>query len=167
MAITLTTSNSFVTEAEAVTITGTLLNVTAWTSSLTENQKKALIQATNYISTNFSFQYLKVDPNQALEFPRYLPLISAVDYTGSLYSIDGINYVSTTPSEIKRAVVLEAIALLATVSNVHLDNQAIGIKSINFQGDSVQYGSNKTGGMRSKEAYNLVKKFVGVSKVVC
>jgi len=166
MAITLTTDTCFVTEAEAVTITETLLNVTAWTSALTENQKKALIQATEFINNNFSFQFMRVNPNQVLEFPRYIPVYPYVGYTGEPYIIDGCTYTSDTPDDIKKATVLEAIALLATTSSVHLDNQALGIKSINFQGDSVSYGSNKTGGMRSAEAYSLVRKWTGVAKIV-
>jgi len=158
-------TNSFVTEAEAVTYSGLMLNVTAWVSPLTENQKKAKDLNTDKINSNFSFQHLKYDPDQALEWPRYVPQYST-SLEGSPYIINGVAYISTTPIDIKKATVYEAVALLADTDSIHAKNQAMGIKSLSLQGDSVTYTGSNTKGLLSKDAYNLVRKWTGAPKVV-
>lgn len=166
MSTTLTNDNCFVSESEAVAFSELMLNITAWTEPLSDTQKKALLMATDKINNTFSFQYLKVDPNQPLEFPRYLPVYTTINTGLKPYIVNGVYYEERTPVEIKKAVVYEAIAIINYSSSVHITNQQLGIKSLSFQGDSVSYTATKTKGLLSIEAYNLISKWVGVPKIV-
>jgi len=71
------TANSFCTEAEAITYVATRLNASAWTtasgSTCTEDEKKALCEATREISALF-FLGTRATDTQALAWPRlYAP----------------------------------------------------------------------------------------------
>lgn len=67
------TANSFATEAEAIAYMATRLNNSAWTtvtgSSCTEDEKKALIEATRELSA-LSYIGERVDGTQVLSWPR-------------------------------------------------------------------------------------------------
>lgn len=70
-------ANSFCTEAEAIAYVATRLNASAWTtasgSTCTEDEKKALCEATREISA-LDFLGYRADDTQALAWPRqYAP----------------------------------------------------------------------------------------------
>lgn len=67
------TANSFVTEAEAIAYMAARLNVTGWATVAgtvcTENEKKALIEATRDLSV-LAWEAMRVDTTQVLSWPR-------------------------------------------------------------------------------------------------
>ena len=71
-------ANSFVTEAEVVGYMATRLNASAWTTvtgtTCTEDEKKALIEATREISVLAGRAWIgrRADAVQALAWPRYM-----------------------------------------------------------------------------------------------
>lgn len=66
-------ANSFVTEAEVIAYMATRLNASAWAtvtgSTCTEDEKKALVEATRDLSA-LSYKGERVDSTQALSWPR-------------------------------------------------------------------------------------------------
>jgi hypothetical protein len=91
------TANSFVTEAEAIAYMATRLNVTGWVtvsgSSCTEDEKKALIEATREISV-LPFIAQRTDDVQVLSWPRTYaldpdaPSITGIQEIAQLYFDD-------------------------------------------------------------------------------
>ena len=67
------TANSFVTEADAIAYLATRLNLSGWVtvsgSTCTEDEKKALIEATRELSA-LSWDGSRVDTTQSLSWPR-------------------------------------------------------------------------------------------------
>lgn len=67
------TANSFVTEPEIIAYMATRLNASSWTSvsgsTCTEDEKKAMIEATRELSA-LSYKGERVDSTQALSWPR-------------------------------------------------------------------------------------------------
>lgn len=105
------TSNSFVTEVEAIAFAATRLNLTGWTTvtgtTCTPSEIQALIEATRELSV-LSYQGYRTDVTQALGWPRLMAVNP--DATSSCYALYDATVI---PQRVKDATCEFAIAFLA------------------------------------------------------
>src|SRR3990167_611371 len=97
-----TSSNSYISVADATTYFTKRLSSTDWTDATTANQEAALIQATRRLNDE-DFEGMKTDSDQVLAWPRF-----------GTYDRDGVSYDSDAiPEIVKDAQCEVAIALLS------------------------------------------------------
>lgn len=104
-------ANSFATELEAIALAATRLNLTGWVtvtgSACTEDEKKALIEATRYLST-LTYQGYRTTAAQALAWPRECTIDP--DAGATYYVLFDNNVI---PGRVRDATIELAIAFLA------------------------------------------------------
>lgn len=112
-----TTSNSYISLADAETYFESRLHITNWTEATTDNKNRALVQAARMIDRYVRYIGWKTEDTQAMEWPR-----AGIYYDGSKYWSDvsyqiewevysvADNYI---PKEIKYAQCELALTLLA------------------------------------------------------
>ena len=121
-------ANSFVTEAEVIAYMATRLNASAWTTvtgaTCTEDEKKALIEATREISTLAGRCWIgqRTDSTQALAWPRF-DAVNPDDPTQSYFDTTEI------PQRVKDATCELAFQFLkAGTTDVAAADASAGIK---------------------------------------
>lgn len=77
-------ANSFVTLAEAQTYMDGRLNESAWELATTDNQNRALVEATRWLSAK-QWGGLRVSSTQALAWPRYWAENPDYQFGGNIY----------------------------------------------------------------------------------
>lgn len=75
-------SNSFVTLAEATTYMEARLNGSTWTSATTDNQNRALVEATRELSSR-EYTGMKASSTQALQWPRSFAVNPDINWVGN------------------------------------------------------------------------------------
>ena len=110
------TANSYVTEAEAIAYAATRLNLSGWTtvagSTATENEKKALIEATRELDM-LTFRGRRIDSAQYLKWPRAYAAMEEdepLDTILTSYNLD--LYYSGVPQRLKDATIELAFEFL-------------------------------------------------------
>jgi hypothetical protein len=146
------------------------LGTATWDAATASDKTKALNLATAAIDA-IGFSGYKLLSTQDRQFPRkYLPS-SSIDPWGNTYSEDPYGYIyesSTVPQDVLDACCLEALALLkyhASDDPLNEDDlQAKGVSSFSQGKLSVSFRGRSTHsstGLRSSEAYDLLKKYIG------
>jgi len=132
-------SNSYITEADAVSYFEGRLHSAAWDDATDENRKSALVMATRTIDQTFAFQGYKTDSDQALSFPR----TGVVNCEGETLASDVI------PKAIEDATCEQALAFLGFdltkkpaalfqgVSKAEVKNGVMAEFSLAFQPDTL------------------------------
>ena len=134
-----TSSNSYVTLAEANDFFIHSTNVLLWTPATDEVKKAALVEATRDIDTYFEWVGLISNVNQALSWPRKL-----TDFRGSEYGYTEVGYgyqLDTNPADgtipqiIKEATCKLALKLVSggyRIEDANIDELKVGPIGIKF-----------------------------------
>lgn len=158
-------ANSFVTEAEAIAYAATRLNLSGWTtvtgSTATEDEKKALVEATREISRLIFSGYV-TDAVQVLAWPRsgVINVDSPVDavvgtYTG--YPEYADNVIPTRLKEATIELAMEALKAGATDIFVADSNQGVIEESVDVLTTRWQPGHRPIGLARYPRVLRLIQ----------
>lgn len=166
--ITTTSTDSYLTVAEADAVFAARLGAATWTAASTADKTAALKMATAIIDS-LTYTGFKQSETQARQFPRmyqfdpdfYSPwAVTEPDFStaGDCINVD-------TPDDVLSACCLEALALLEYYSSSSPINEgdliAKGVKSFSLGKLSMSFGSSASlqSGFRSKEAFDLLEKY--------
>ncbi len=110
-------ANSYVTEAEAIAYAATRLNLSGWTtvagSTATENEKKALVEATREIDAQLAFKGRRYASTQRLAWPRAYAVMAEDEALDVVLVNPGLDlYYGGIPQRLKDATVELAIEFL-------------------------------------------------------
>ena len=144
------------------------LGATAWTLASASDKAKALQMATRVIDS-LNFSGYKQSDMQVLQFPRMYradPDYYSPYTTSPTFSIAGDCISEATPNDVLLACALEALALIEYYANTspidESDLIAKGVKSFSLGKLSMSFGGSQSlqSGFRSKEAFDLLEKYV-------
>ena len=114
------TSNTYCTQAEALTYHEAHLYASTWTGATSANKDKALAMATRLLDEQINWYGWKSSNNQALAWPRI-----------GIYDKEGVSLASNTiPTFLKNATA--ELARLLIASDRTVENEMKGFKSINI-----------------------------------
>lgn len=95
----LTTSNSYLSNADADTYNGARLYAEAWMAATEVNQSIALVWATRLLDENVDWDGIKTDADQVLEWPRY----EVYDKNGFVVASDAVpTFLKNATAELAR-----------------------------------------------------------------
>ena len=172
-------SDSYIGTVEAADlIFAKRLDVASWTAASSADKAKALQIATATIDSQ-TYTGLKYLSTQARQFPRKYPRDPEVtsDPWGGVINYDSYGYVyesTDVPDEVLLACALEALALIDYYSSSstnpidEADLIAKGVKSFSLGKLSMSFGGSFAlqSGFRSKEAFDILNKYVECSVLI-
>ena len=142
-------TNTYVTLAEADAYMAQVLYADAWTAAATDTRNRALVTACRDLA-KVTYKHRKTDPDQTLDFPR---AITSYLYTDDWQFVHATYDDTIIPQVVKDAQCDEALALLTGGGNDRVSLQAQGVTSITLGKLTEVYGSSRTGGLVSHDAY--------------
>lgn len=149
----LSTSNSYLSVADADTYHTNHGNPTAWSALTTTAKEEHLILASQYVDVKYAWRGQRASENQAMAWPR----LDVEDNDGYVRSS------STIPREIKDAV---AEAALISVSDTLLPSVADpGITEKSIKAGPVTKSVKYAGGASGLKKYPLVDKLLNTLRV--
>lgn len=154
------------------------LGAASWTAASSADKAKALQMATASIDSQ-TYAGMKYLSTQARQFPRKYPRDPEVtaDPWGGVINYDSYGYVyesTDVPDDVLLACALEALALIDYYSSSstspidEVDLIAKGVKSFSLGKLSMSFGGSFAlqSGFRSKEAFDLLDKYVECSVLI-
>ena len=132
-----TTSNSYVTLAEANSYFETVPDSSTWTNKTDDQKNRSLIAATRWIDT-FVFQRDRCDENQALKFPRTNYQVDRVELSCSTIP----NNIKYAQYELARALANDTGAITGTTGkDGNFSEVKLGDIEVKYNTDSQGTGS--------------------------
>jgi len=149
-------TDTYVTAAEADTYMAGRLYADAWTDASTADRTRALVSACRNLA-RLTYKRRKTDPTQALDFPR---TSASYPYTDDWQYIQTVYDDTIVPQVVKDAQCDEAFALLDVGDSERSNLQAQGVTQITLGRLTEVYGSSRTGGLVSRDAYTRLLPWI-------
>ena len=131
---------SYLTVAAAAGLAAQLPPLAAWAAADDAARAAALAMASSRLDGSRRYQGRRVDPDQPLEFPRFVgPPRGQVIYAGGVWQYDTAVDAPTVPHQVELACLLEADSILAGSRAVRLEAQHDGLASQSVGGMSESY----------------------------
>jgi len=127
-------SNTYVTQAEATTLLDDQLYVAVWTAATSDNKNRALLQATFYLDRMVDWKGSKYLTTQALRWPR-----------SGVLNLDNEEYPYTSiPTMVKKATAFLAVFLLTRDRYAEPAALGLGVNSASIGGMSASIDPKMT-----------------------
>jgi hypothetical protein len=146
----------------------------AWTSASTVNQSRAILRATRDLDNAFPYRGRKLNPDQALEWPRVFEIHDWPFSSLSVNQPSMSDLEREAQNRVMNAVAEQVFYLLKNVGTelTHLERQAQGIQSFSESigplSESVSYFGNGGGSFSrlTPDSYAYMKHYRALPRIV-